>query len=271
MEQFEQALETLGEFAAEGNDNPRVIEAMGIATLRMPLLPTEMPPERREMVLMAGRGELHDGDAEHGGRREGVPGAGRPIPRDAERALRVRRVPAAGAAGQGDRGVQARARAAARACLVADADRVRVCEPRRRAGGAAVGEAGRGRGARTRSRRARRSGRRCSRPATSTAPSRSWRSASSSRRESPGLHFTLAQGLPARRTAGGCRAGARGVHAGSIGWRARSAAAPSLSEDDDRSYDSAARPSHSSMLLADACADLRQQQQPPPAAARRAR
>ena len=54
-EQFEQALETLGEFAAEGNDNPRVIEAMGLATLRMALLPTETPPERREMVLMAGR------------------------------------------------------------------------------------------------------------------------------------------------------------------------------------------------------------------------
>ena len=55
IEQYEQALETLGEFAAEGNDNPRVIEAMGIATLRMPLLPTETPPDRREMILMAGR------------------------------------------------------------------------------------------------------------------------------------------------------------------------------------------------------------------------
>jgi tetratricopeptide (TPR) repeat protein len=55
IEQYEQALETLGEFAGEGNDNPRVIEAMGIATLRMPLLPTELPAERREMVLMAGR------------------------------------------------------------------------------------------------------------------------------------------------------------------------------------------------------------------------
>jgi tetratricopeptide (TPR) repeat protein len=54
-EQFEQALETLGEFAAEGDDNPRVIEAMGLATLRMPLLPIEAPPDRREMVLMAGR------------------------------------------------------------------------------------------------------------------------------------------------------------------------------------------------------------------------
>jgi tetratricopeptide (TPR) repeat protein len=55
LDQFEQALETLGEFAAEGNDNPRVIEAMGIATLRMPMLPIELPPDRREMVLMAGR------------------------------------------------------------------------------------------------------------------------------------------------------------------------------------------------------------------------
>lgn len=55
MEQHEQALETLGEFANEGNDNPRVIEAMGIATLRMPMLPVETPPDRREMILMAGR------------------------------------------------------------------------------------------------------------------------------------------------------------------------------------------------------------------------
>jgi tetratricopeptide (TPR) repeat protein len=55
IEQFEQALETLGEFAGEGNDNPRVIEAMGIATLRMPMLPNETPPDRREMILMAGR------------------------------------------------------------------------------------------------------------------------------------------------------------------------------------------------------------------------
>src|SRR5439155_9586169 len=55
IEQYEQALETLGEFAAEGDDNPRVIEAMGLATLRMPLLPIEAPPDRREMVLMAGR------------------------------------------------------------------------------------------------------------------------------------------------------------------------------------------------------------------------
>ncbi len=56
IEQYEQALETLGEFASAGNDSPRVIEAMGIATLRMAMLPNEVPPDRREMVLMAGRG-----------------------------------------------------------------------------------------------------------------------------------------------------------------------------------------------------------------------
>ena len=56
IEQYEQALETLGEFASEGDDNPRIIEAMGIATLRMPMLPSEVPPDRRERVLMAGRG-----------------------------------------------------------------------------------------------------------------------------------------------------------------------------------------------------------------------
>lgn len=55
MEQYEQALETLGEFASAGDDNPRVIEAMGIATLRMAMLPVELPPDRRERVLMAGR------------------------------------------------------------------------------------------------------------------------------------------------------------------------------------------------------------------------
>jgi tetratricopeptide (TPR) repeat protein len=54
-EQYEQALQTLGEFARKGEDSPRVIEAMGMATLRMAMLPSELPPDRREMVLMAGR------------------------------------------------------------------------------------------------------------------------------------------------------------------------------------------------------------------------
>jgi tetratricopeptide (TPR) repeat protein len=53
--EFEQALQTLGEFANGGDDSPRVIEAMGIATLRMPIFPEDLPAERRQMVIMAGR------------------------------------------------------------------------------------------------------------------------------------------------------------------------------------------------------------------------
>ena len=47
--EFEQALQTLGEFANEGDDNPRIIEAMGIATLRIPRSSRGLPPDRREM------------------------------------------------------------------------------------------------------------------------------------------------------------------------------------------------------------------------------
>ncbi len=77
MEQYEQALETLGEFAREGNDNPRVIEAMGIATLRMPMLPIELPPDRREMVLMAGRASYMMATRNTPAAEQGVRGARR--------------------------------------------------------------------------------------------------------------------------------------------------------------------------------------------------
>ena len=53
---FELALNTIGEFALEGNDSPQIIEALGVAALRMPLLPSEVSADKREMVLMAGRG-----------------------------------------------------------------------------------------------------------------------------------------------------------------------------------------------------------------------
>jgi tetratricopeptide (TPR) repeat protein len=55
IEQYEQALRVLADFAITGNDAPRVIEAMGIATLRMPVLPEELPGDKRELVMMAGR------------------------------------------------------------------------------------------------------------------------------------------------------------------------------------------------------------------------
>jgi tetratricopeptide (TPR) repeat protein len=59
LEQYEFALNTLQSFAHEGNDSPRVIEAFGMALLRIPMTPDELPPQRREMVMLAGRGAYY--------------------------------------------------------------------------------------------------------------------------------------------------------------------------------------------------------------------
>lgn len=59
LEQYEFALLNLQPFAQRGNDSPTVIEAFGIATLRIPMLPAELPADRREMVLLAGRGSYY--------------------------------------------------------------------------------------------------------------------------------------------------------------------------------------------------------------------
>jgi tetratricopeptide (TPR) repeat protein len=55
FEQFEIAYDVLTEFLKSGNDSPKVIEAFGLALLRMPLLSSEIPPDKREEVLVAGR------------------------------------------------------------------------------------------------------------------------------------------------------------------------------------------------------------------------
>jgi tetratricopeptide (TPR) repeat protein len=55
IEEYEQALAILGDFGVEGNDSPRIVEAMGLATLRMPMLPDDLPGTRRELVMLAGR------------------------------------------------------------------------------------------------------------------------------------------------------------------------------------------------------------------------
>ena len=54
-EQFEVAYDVLTEFMREGNEGSKVIEAFGLALMRMPFLPNEYPPDKREMVLVAGR------------------------------------------------------------------------------------------------------------------------------------------------------------------------------------------------------------------------
>jgi predicted Zn-dependent protease len=55
FEQFEIAYDVLTEFLKSGNDSPKVIEAFGLALLRMPFLSSEIPPDKREEVLIAGR------------------------------------------------------------------------------------------------------------------------------------------------------------------------------------------------------------------------
>jgi tetratricopeptide (TPR) repeat protein len=55
FEFFENAYEVLTEFTGVGNESAKVIEAFGLALLRMPLLPKEIPPPQREKILLAGR------------------------------------------------------------------------------------------------------------------------------------------------------------------------------------------------------------------------
>jgi tetratricopeptide (TPR) repeat protein len=58
FEQYERALQAYSAFSREGNADATVIEGMGIAVLRMPLLPADLPPERRDIVLLAGRASI---------------------------------------------------------------------------------------------------------------------------------------------------------------------------------------------------------------------
>jgi tetratricopeptide (TPR) repeat protein len=58
FEQFEIAYDILTEFIRVGNESPKVVEAFGLAILRMPFLPDEIPPDKREQVLVAGRAAL---------------------------------------------------------------------------------------------------------------------------------------------------------------------------------------------------------------------
>jgi tetratricopeptide (TPR) repeat protein len=55
FEQFEVAFEILSEFMRLGNESPKIIEAFGIVLLRLPFLPNELPSDKREQVLIAGR------------------------------------------------------------------------------------------------------------------------------------------------------------------------------------------------------------------------
>jgi tetratricopeptide (TPR) repeat protein len=57
--QFEIGYEALRDFARDGNESPSVIEALGLNILRMPFLPAEAPPDKRELILLAGRAAFY--------------------------------------------------------------------------------------------------------------------------------------------------------------------------------------------------------------------
>ncbi len=54
-ERYEEALKLLAEFSQHGKDTPDYVQAMGIAALRKPLLPAEVPPTDHELVMDVGR------------------------------------------------------------------------------------------------------------------------------------------------------------------------------------------------------------------------
>jgi len=55
IEQFEVAFDILTEFMRTGNYSQKVVEAFGLAILRLPFLPKEIPADKREQVLIAGQ------------------------------------------------------------------------------------------------------------------------------------------------------------------------------------------------------------------------
>lgn len=60
--QYEDAMKSLALFAQRGLNQPDYIEAEGLAALRKPLLPLELPPAERELVMDVGRA-LYDASA----------------------------------------------------------------------------------------------------------------------------------------------------------------------------------------------------------------
>jgi tetratricopeptide (TPR) repeat protein len=62
---FVQSLYLIAPAAAKVGENPVLVEAMGLASLRMRNLPEDYPPERREMVWLAGEAALYAAQQPH--------------------------------------------------------------------------------------------------------------------------------------------------------------------------------------------------------------
>jgi tetratricopeptide (TPR) repeat protein len=54
-ERYEEAMKLLTEFSQHGKDTPDYVQAMGIAALRKPVLPSEAPPQEHELIMDVGR------------------------------------------------------------------------------------------------------------------------------------------------------------------------------------------------------------------------
>lgn len=53
--EFDGALEMLSHYAAPGTDNPKFVEAMGLAALRKPILPDQIQPADHDLIMALGR------------------------------------------------------------------------------------------------------------------------------------------------------------------------------------------------------------------------
>jgi len=65
FEMYDQSQRLLFEMARSGEAESFLVEPVGLAVLRMPLLPAEIPSDRREMVRLAGEGSLAFNDQHH--------------------------------------------------------------------------------------------------------------------------------------------------------------------------------------------------------------
>jgi tetratricopeptide (TPR) repeat protein len=58
FERYDDSLDMMAKMSASGSQDASLVEPAGLAGLRLPLLPTEIPPDRVELVELAGRAVL---------------------------------------------------------------------------------------------------------------------------------------------------------------------------------------------------------------------
>ena len=58
LERYDDSMTVLGSLHRSGENPDLLVEPIGLAALRMPLLPSEIPADRRELIRMAGQGSL---------------------------------------------------------------------------------------------------------------------------------------------------------------------------------------------------------------------